>query len=91
MGCCGNQRRHFSVAAPTRPGARDARATRIGHERKRAAYAYFQYLGTTALTVDGPVSGQRYRFDRPGATVAVDPRDRRSLAAVPKLRQVAHI
>lgn len=91
MGCCGNQRRHFSVAAPARRGAPDPRAGLIQKGTKRSAYAYFQYLGATALTVHGPVSGQRYRFDRPGAIVAVDPRDRRSLAAVPNLRQVAHI
>ncbi|MDX1546155.1 MAG: hypothetical protein R3247_04170, partial [Rhodothermales bacterium] len=51
-------------------------------------YAYFQYLGHTGLTVRGPRSGWTYRFDGPGAIVAVDPRDRRALAAIARLRQV---
>jgi len=42
----------------------------------------FQYLGKTGLTVMGPRSGKSYRFDRPGAVVAVDPVDSRALAAV---------
>ncbi|MED5620948.1 hypothetical protein [Ideonella sp. BN130291] len=46
----------------------------------------FEYVGATALTVIGPASGLRYRFDRPGARLAVDPRDRIALEAVPLLR-----
>jgi hypothetical protein len=46
----------------------------------------FEYVGATALTVIGPGSGLRYRFDRPGAALAVDPRDRAALEAVPLLR-----
>ena len=49
----------------------------------------FKYNGGTALTVVGPVSGKRYRFDGPGARVEVDPRDRRSLIAVPNLTLVS--
>lgn len=48
----------------------------------------FQYTGPTALTAIGPLSGRRYQFTRPGAVLAVDPRDRASLAAIPNLRQV---
>lgn len=55
---------------------------------RRSAYAYFRYTGKTALTAYGPISGRSYRFERTGAVVAVDPRDRRSLAAVPSLIQV---
>ncbi len=57
---------------------------------QRYSDAYFQYLGKTAMTVAGPVSGKRYRFNGYAAIVAVDLRDRRSLAAVPNLRQVRH-
>ncbi len=39
------------------------------------------------MTVTGGVSGTRYRFDYRGAILAVDPRDRPSLARVPHLRQ----
>lgn len=47
----------------------------------------FEYIGKTGLTVLGPVSGERYRFDGPGARVVVDPRDRPSLTIVPNLRR----
>jgi hypothetical protein len=48
----------------------------------------FEYLGGATMTVLGPVSGRRYRFVGHGARLAVDPRDRLSLAAVPGLREV---
>lgn len=47
----------------------------------------FEYIGKTALTAIGPVSGRHYRFSSPGATLEVDPRDSTSLAAVPNLRK----
>ncbi len=56
----------------------------------RYSAAYFQYLGKTRLTVVGSISGKRYRFNQVNDIVAVDPRDRRSLTTVPKLRQVLH-
>lgn len=48
----------------------------------------FEYVGRTGLTVTGPVSGARYRFDRPGERVAVDARDRAALSNIPVLRPV---
>ena len=47
----------------------------------------FEYIGKTALTAIGPISGRHYRFSRPGAILEVDPRDSASLAAVPHLRR----
>lgn len=47
----------------------------------------FEYVGATALTVIGPASGRRYRFDRPGVRIAVDPLDGAALDAVPHLRR----
>ena len=46
----------------------------------------FEYIGRTALTVFGPISGAPYRFRGPGSRLPVDPRDRAALAAVPVLR-----
>lgn len=37
------------------------------------------------MTVLGPVSGRRYRFEGYGSRLAVDPRDAPSLQAVPHL------
>lgn len=61
--------------APTLP---PARAT---HDR-----VTFKYVGHTALTVTGPVTGRRYRFERPGALLAVDRRDHGALAVLSQLR-----
>jgi len=47
----------------------------------------FEYIGRTALTVIGPASRTTYRFDRPGATVMTDARDRVALNALPMLKQ----
>jgi hypothetical protein len=88
--CCGRQRqawneRPASPAPPTRPvGSVPA----PGHARTLRDVAQFEYVGDTALTVMGPVSGTRYRFAQRGAVVAVDLRDRRAVAAVPHLREV---
>lgn len=70
--CCGKGR--SQVSGPTRnaPPARH----------------FFRYVGGTALTVAGPVSGKYYRFPAPGATVEADERDAPSLERVPQLRRV---
>lgn len=48
----------------------------------------FEYVGRTALTAVGPISGRHYRFERPHARLPVDPRDRPGLARIPALHQV---
>jgi hypothetical protein len=52
------------------------------------SWPMFEYMGRTALTAIGAITGARYRFDRPGARLRVDPRDRPALARVPVLRPV---
>lgn len=89
MACCGNQRQSFQSPAPIRsepapPSTR--RSTASGPPRR--SVVTFEYFGKTGLTVVGPISGNEYRFDRPGARVSVDIRDRRPVAAVPNLREV---
>ncbi len=85
--CCGNEREQFhvqrAVASPQgrptdRPFPRAAPAQKV----------VFEYGGQPPIVVVGPVSGNRYRFGATGARVEVDPRDRRSLAVTPSLRQV---
>lgn len=91
MGCCGGSRRTGeSSGGRRRTSVAQGRAARTDAQMRRHEHAYFQYVGDTAVTVLGPVTGRRYRFSVPGAVVAVDPRDRRSVAAVPTLREVAH-
>jgi hypothetical protein len=48
----------------------------------------FEYIGSGAAAIRGPVSGQSYRFTRPGDRVRVDPRDRPGLSAMRTLRWV---
>jgi hypothetical protein len=48
----------------------------------------FEYVGRTALVVDGPYTKRRYRFDRPGSRIEVDSRDAPALGAISALRQV---
>lgn len=47
----------------------------------------FEYVGATALTVFGAVTGTRYRFAHPGARLALHARDASAMAGVPKLRR----
>lgn len=74
--CCGSQRRQAFIpkTRESRPGAPLA----VG----------FEYVGTTGLTVVGPVTRKRYRFEGHGSRVSVDPRDVPSMAAVPHLRRI---
>ncbi len=79
---CGKSRLGLS-ATPATAGAGDVV---MGRGAPSDAKALFEYVGPTALTVFGPASGRRYRFERPGATLAADPRDHGALRLVPQLR-----
>jgi hypothetical protein len=50
-----------------------------------APNSIFQYVGGTALTIVSPVTRKAYRFERPGAQVEVDMRDRSWVAFVPNV------
>ena len=74
MNCCGSTRsRTLNAPAASR----------------QPVTLLFEYVGRTGLTIIGPGTRTSYRFDRPGARVLVDARDRASLSAVPVLRQVS--
>lgn len=76
MACCGDKRVQLN------------QARRGLYPEEQTDPVYFQYTGRTGITVTGRETRSRYRFDSPGAVVAVDIRDRLALAAVPNLRQV---
>jgi hypothetical protein len=82
MACCGSGRARIVGAGTALP------RTELPASGARRYSVQFEYVGRTALTAIGPVSGKRYRFEKPGAVVTVDPRDRPGLAAVPALRGV---
>ena len=81
MSCCGRQRTQFQGTGQVPPRAGDRRLQPLPAIR-------FEYVGTTGLTVQGPVTGKRYRFDNPGSRLLVDPQDAPAMAAVPHLRRV---
>jgi hypothetical protein len=81
MSCCGREHQ------PTGPVI-SSTAARQSRALERSFAVTFEYVGASALTVVGPVSGRRYRFEHGGAPVTIDPRDRPALARVPRLRQV---
>lgn len=84
MGCCGGKPRYWRPA----PAAPSKHATTSMASAPQVANVTFEYLGGSAMTVKGPITGRAYRFDQPGARVAVDRRDAPSVAGVPRLRRL---
>lgn len=74
MSCCGKARTQLKLTA--------------SQTARRPAAFVFEYVGRTRMNVIGPATRTSYRFDRPGARVLVDGRDRGSLSTIPLLRQV---
>src|SRR5262245_22422975 len=89
MSCCGKQRANLRLEKP-RPHRVEVRpiASAVGSGVPASTRVLFQYTGQTGLTVMGPVSGRRYRFDSPKAIVEVDTRDAPALTTVPRLQRV---
>jgi hypothetical protein len=88
MSCCGNKRAEFQISQ-----ALDNRNNRTRPQPSQPtvrppAKVFFEYSGQVPVRVVGAVSGNHYRFSGPGARLEIDARDRRSLAAIPKFRQV---
>jgi len=82
MTCCGSRRTAAASPPPEPP--------RIAPPRPAPPRPVaFEYTGATALRVRGPVTGQGYRFEGPGARVDVDGRDAAWLGGVPHLRRVS--
>lgn len=76
---CGNKRTQISTDENAAP--------QIRSNMQQTANTVFEYVGKTALTVIGNISGRRYRFNRPGDLQSVDPRDVAGMFAVTVLRQ----
>lgn len=82
MACCGRTRAQLFAMG------RSPIASESPPAAMRRYSVQFEYIGKTAMTAIGPASGRRYRFDRPGAIITIDPRDRPGLAQVPGLRLI---
>ena len=81
MGCCGQRR------AMAGTGGRASESP--PHKGTSSSVAVYEYIGSTAMTVTGSISGLKYRFKHPGAKVQVDRRDISSIVGLPNLRRVA--
>jgi len=88
MPCCGQQKSDFGFSSQ---GVQTRKSTNNSVRPVRRYSIYFEYVGNTGLTVFGSATNKKYRFDRTGSRVEVDPRDRPSLAKVPNLREVTTI
>lgn len=88
MACCGKGRH---AAPPPYSGATRGRLRPVETGRPAAVapgLVYFEYVGTTGLTVFGPVTGRRYRFSSQGVVQAVAVQDAPSFARLPQVRQM---
>src|SRR5271165_3546732 len=66
MACCGQRRQQMrSQAIPVLQANNAAKAAGFAESPVRQQITAFQYLGKTALTAVGPVSGRHYRFSQP--------------------------
>ena len=96
MPCCGNKRAALRLEASRAAGdgtgasRQDTPATgdlRLHSSRPNSEPVLFQYIGKTALTVLGPITGRRYRFASHGVVIPVDQRDAPFVLGVPHLRR----
>jgi len=85
MSCCGGNRARpvIPLSMPT-PSSRPVQPL---HGRPPSV-AVFRYEGEGSLTIIGRATGRKYWFERNGAELAIDLRDRASVSQVPKVRQV---
>lgn len=88
MACCGQNRSQRPTMGPLGRLPADSTPGATATPPGARNLAQFEYLGKTALTAIGPVTGRRYRFQGRGARVAVDARDAAGMIAVPNLRPV---
>jgi hypothetical protein len=88
MSCCGKGRAKLLQTIQANQMLEPGKQTSLQNQSERHSPIYFQYIGKTGLTVLGRETRNRYRFDGPGAVVAVDVRDQLAMTAVPNLRQV---
>lgn len=88
MPCCGRGSLTDLGSSPLAPVPRAPRQEARNEGPMRQSHLIFEYFGRSGLTAIGGVTGKRYRFDRPGARIAVEPVDKPSLVSVPHLRRV---
>lgn len=81
---CGNKREGLIQHSSTTAGIISSAGNNTS---QGSVHARFEYIGKTALTVTGSITGKRYRFSSPGEILQVDLRDVSGLMSVPVLRK----
>ncbi|MCC6286694.1 MAG: hypothetical protein IT249_02305 [Chitinophagaceae bacterium] len=81
---CGNKRAHLTQQHSTTSGIISSAEENTSNNRRNVR---FEYIGKTALTVTGSITGRRYRFSSPGEIVQVDLSDVSGLMLIPVLRK----
>ncbi len=89
MSCCGKKREQFTAGPSNRPHSGRPVSYPPIPQQPLQSRVFFEYVGRTGLTVIGSATGKQYRFERAGARLEVDLRDRFAMTAVPNLRQLA--
>jgi hypothetical protein len=87
MSCCGDKRAQLRGGGPiqgTGLGRKGAGLPTAGSQQA----SYFEYLGTTGITLLGLVTHKKYAFSGTGARVVVDARDAAAVRRVPGLREI---
>ena len=79
---CGHKRTAYSQQSSP-----DTQPTKMNIPVQTAAYVSFEYIGKTALTVTGNVTGKQYRFNNPGTRQNIDFRDVPGMIAIPVLKK----
>lgn len=83
MSCCGEKRAQLLKTTEAGRVLQREKWTSSKHQPTGNTPVHFQYIGKKKLTVIGRETHRLYRFDRPGAVVALDKRDQHALEAVP--------
>ena len=82
---CGNKRQTLPAKQTMKPAGNQNFSR---HGSSTWPEVSFQYVGKTALTAGGIISGRKYRFSAPGDVQLVDKRDAQSLMSVPVLKRL---
>ena len=86
MSCCGEKRSAFYNDPFVHK--RNTEAVQEGQPSNVPVNPYFEYTGSTAMTVKGAITGHVYRFEGQGTRLEVDRRDASFMAGIPKLKRV---
>ena len=86
MACCGKSNYKPVNTGSWMPSApMDDLMHRTGENTDKTVL--FKYTGKTGLTAFGSITGKKYRFNEPGAVVAVAYADSYSMIAIPHLQK----